>query len=60
MSIKFAYKPEGITLKTFMKSNDFFRGMRGPVGSGKSVACCIGKFDTFCAFLPAFLKNDFT
>ena len=44
MSIKFAYKPEGITLKTFMKSNDFFRGMRGPVGSGKSVACCIEVF----------------
>ena len=41
MSINFKYKPEGITLKEFMKSDDFFRGLRGPVGSGKSVSCCI-------------------
>ena len=39
-----AYKPDGETLKAFMKSNDFFRGIRGPVGSGKSVACCIEVF----------------
>ncbi len=44
MSINFQYKPEGQTLKTFMKSNDFFRGLRGPVGSGKSVSCCIEIF----------------
>ena len=44
MSINFKYKPEGNTLKTFMKSNDFFRGIRGPVGSGKSVSCCIEVF----------------
>jgi len=44
MSINFDYKPEGITLKQFMKSNDFFRGLRGPVGSGKSVACCVEIF----------------
>ena len=44
MSINFKYKPEGDTLKKFMKSNDFFRGLRGPVGSGKSVACCIEIF----------------
>jgi len=44
MSIDFKYKPEGITLKNFMKSNDFFRGLRGPVGSGKSVSCCIEIF----------------
>ena len=44
MSINFKYKPEGITLKDFMKSNDFFRGLRGPVGSGKSVSCCIEIF----------------
>ena len=30
------YKPEGPTLKKYL-----FRGIRGPVGSGKSVACCI-------------------
>ena len=44
MSINFKYKPEGQVLKTFMKSNDFFRGIRGPVGSGKSVSCCIEVF----------------
>ena len=44
MSINFQYKPEGATLKKFMKSNDFFRGIRGPVGSGKSVSCCIEVF----------------
>jgi hypothetical protein len=38
------YKPDGITLKDFLKNNDFFRGIRGPVGSGKSVACCIEVF----------------
>ena len=44
MSIDFKYKPEGNTLKTFMKSDDFFRGIRGHVGSGKSVACCVEIF----------------
>ena len=38
------YKPDGDTLKTFMKDDSFFRGLRGPVGSGKSVACCIEIF----------------
>ena len=27
-----------------MKDNSFFRGIRGPVGSGKSVACCVEIF----------------
>jgi hypothetical protein len=44
MSINFDYKPNGITIKEFMKSSDFFRGLRGPVGSGKSVACCVEIF----------------
>ena len=35
------YKPDGDVLKKFMKSETFFRGIRGPVGSGKSVSCCI-------------------
>ena len=35
------YKPDGETLKNFLKDNNFLRGLRGPVGSGKSVACCI-------------------
>ncbi|SVA71273.1 uncharacterized protein METZ01_LOCUS124127, partial [marine metagenome] len=41
---EFNYKPQGEVLKRFMKSNDFFRGIRGPVGSGKSVACCVEIF----------------
>ena len=44
MSINFKYKPDGKTIKDFMKSDDFFRGLRGPVGSGKSVSCCIEIF----------------
>jgi len=35
------YKPDGEILKKFLKDHSFFRGLRGPVGSGKSVACCI-------------------
>tara|TARA_R110002153_G_scaffold1905_2_gene9461 strand:- start:1016 stop:2527 length:1512 start_codon:yes stop_codon:yes gene_type:complete len=38
------YKPSGVTAKNFMLSNKFVRGLRGPVGSGKSVACCIEIF----------------
>ena len=38
------YKPDGETLKLFMKDNSFLRGLRGPVGSGKSVACCVEIF----------------
>ena len=42
--IDFKYKPDGEVLKSFMKDDTFFRGIRGPVGSGKSVACCIEVF----------------
>jgi hypothetical protein len=35
------YKPDGEVIKQFMKDESFFRGLRGPVGSGKSVSCCI-------------------
>ena len=35
------YKPVGDVIKQFMKDDSFFRGLRGPVGSGKSVSCCI-------------------
>ena len=42
--IEFKYKPDGNVLKTFLKDDSFFRGIRGPVGSGKSVACCIEVF----------------
>jgi len=42
--INFKYKPDGEVLKSFMKDSTFFRGIRGPVGSGKSVGCCIEVF----------------
>ena len=42
--IDFKYKPDGDVLKDFMKDNTFFRGIRGPVGSGKSVGCCVEVF----------------
>jgi hypothetical protein len=35
------FKPDGNVIKQFMKDESFFRGLRGPVGSGKSVSCCI-------------------
>lgn len=35
------YKPDGETLRQFMLDDHFFRGLRGPVGSGKSACCCI-------------------
>ena len=42
--MEFKYKPDGEVLKNFMKDSNFFRGIRGPVGSGKSVACCVEVF----------------
>ena len=42
--MEFKYKPDGDVLKSFMKDNTFFRGIRGPVGSGKSVGCCVEIF----------------
>lgn len=42
--MSFHYKPSGPIAKEFMKDENFFRGLRGPVGSGKSVACCIEIF----------------
>ena len=42
--IELKYTPDGEIIKKFMKDNNFFRGLRGPVGSGKSVACCIELF----------------
>ena len=40
----FKYKPDGEVLKDFMKDDSFFRLIRGPVGSGKSVGCCVEVF----------------
>lgn len=41
---KLKYKPDGAVARAFMKSDSFFRGIRGPVGSGKSVASSIEMF----------------
>ena len=38
------YKPSGDVSRKFMKSEAFVRGIRGPVGSGKSAACCVELF----------------
>ena len=35
------YRVPGNTLARFLRSNAFVRGIRGPIGSGKSTACCI-------------------
>lgn len=35
------YKPDGEQLRRYMRSDAFVRGIRGPVGSGKSVGSCI-------------------
>ena len=35
------YKSPGPVCSAFLKDESFFRGLRGPVGSGKSVSCCI-------------------
>ena len=48
----FSYKPDGSVIKSFMKSDIFFRGIRGPVGSGKSVACCVEVFRRALAQQP--------
>lgn len=42
--VDLSYKPAGEVLKSFLRCNDFVRGCRGPVGSGKSVGCCIEVF----------------
>lgn len=38
------YKPGGRTLREFMLDDTFVRGLRGPVGSGKTACCCVEIF----------------
>jgi len=38
------FSPPGPVAREFMKSDDFFRGLMGPVGSGKTVCCCVELF----------------
>jgi len=40
----FHYKPDGEVLRRYMSDDDFFRGIRGPVGSGKSVGSAVELF----------------
>jgi hypothetical protein len=40
----FSFKPPGETLRQFMLCDDFFRGLRGPVGSAKSSTCAVEIF----------------
>lgn len=47
--VDFKYKPDGEIIKSFMKDDTFFRGIRGPVGSGKSVCCCVEVFVAPCS-----------
>ena len=35
------YYPPGSVAQAFLNSDAFIRGIRGPIGSGKSVACCM-------------------
>ena len=39
--MKLDFKPAGPVAKAFMRDGSFVRGIRGPVGSGKSVTCCM-------------------
>lgn len=39
--INLNYTPPGPVAREFMRSDEFVRGIRGPVGSGKSVTCAI-------------------
>lgn len=41
---EFRYTADGETVRRFFASDAFVRGIRGPVGSGKTVACCIEIF----------------
>lgn len=39
--MNFNYTPDGQTLRDFMASDAFVRGIQGPIGSGKSVCCVV-------------------
>lgn len=46
------YEASGDTVVEFMQSDAYVRGIRGPVGSGKSVACCIEILRRACMQAP--------
>lgn len=41
---EFSYSADGVVLRKFFSSDKFVRAIRGPVGSGKSVGCCVEIF----------------
>jgi hypothetical protein len=47
------YRPDGAVLRAFFKSDALFRVIRGPVGSGKSAACCIELFRLAVSYPPS-------
>lgn len=51
MSRSVVYRPH-YTLRDFHASNAFIRGIRGPIGSGKSVACCWEIWTRACEQAP--------
>lgn len=42
--VDFRYEPDGQVLADFMGCSSFVRGLQGPIGSGKSVACVAEMF----------------
>lgn len=52
MAYELNYQPSGEVTREFLKDRGFFRGIRGPVGSGKSVSCCIDIFLKSCQQVP--------
>ena len=48
MAISIQYKPAGPVARAFHESQAFVRGLRGPVGSSKSSACCMEIFHRGC------------
>ena len=50
--MKLKWETPGPVASAFMKSEKFVRGLRGPVGAGKSVTCCIEIFRKSAAQAP--------
>lgn len=46
------WRPPGPVARAFFKSNAFIRGIRGPIGSGKSATCIMKLFTTACQQAP--------
>lgn len=46
------YKPDGKTLEAYLKCRDYFMGIRGPVGGGKTVASCMKVLQLACEQKP--------